>query len=91
MEGREKDKFDYGEQPLEGVMTGVGLSNHDLVAASGEGLTHKQVGRARRGRRLTRKMQEKVVRALNAAGKKGEDGMEDGMEYGVKDVFNYRG
>jgi hypothetical protein len=91
MEEGEKEKLDFGVQPLDGVMGELGLSNHDLVAVSGEGLTHKQVGRARKGRRLTRKMQEKVVRALNGAGKKQSDEGVETVEYGVKDVFNYRG
>ncbi|MEM7148167.1 MAG: hypothetical protein AAF591_23910 [Verrucomicrobiota bacterium] len=80
-------QLEYGEQPLEGVMERAGISNQDLVAASGEGLTHKQVRRARKGRRLTRKMQEKVVRALNGVMRE----REDAVEYEVKEVFNYRG
>jgi hypothetical protein len=95
MEEGEKENLDLGVQPLDGVMAGLGLLNHDLVAASGEHLTHKQVGRARKGRRLTRKMQEKVVRALNKAGKEGQgEGEAKGEEkrvFEVKDAFNYRG
>lgn len=44
---------DFGTQPLDGLMEMWGLSNHDLVAASPEQLTHKQVQRARTGRQLT--------------------------------------
>jgi len=59
-----------GEQPLESVMAGLGLRNRDLVKASSEQLTHKMVARARRGRRLTPRVQDKVIRALEkAAGK----------------------
>jgi aspartokinase len=44
-----------------------GLAPADLVAASGEQLTHKQVARAMKGRRLTAHMMDKVVRAWNRA------------------------
>ncbi len=56
-----------GAQPLDTIMEGRGLTNHALVAASGEGITHKMVQRARKGRMLTRNAQEKVLRALNRA------------------------
>nr|WP_193211813.1 hypothetical protein [Luteolibacter marinus] len=48
-------------------MDAWGLSNHDLVDASPEQLTHKQVQRARNGRRLTLAMMMKVSRTLNIA------------------------
>ena len=48
-------------------MDAWGLANHDLVEASTEQLTHKQVQRARKGRRLTLKMMQKLARALNVA------------------------
>ena len=56
---------DHGPQPIGGVLTRLGLSAHDLVAASGEQLTHKMVARAVRGRQLTANAMGKVVRALN--------------------------
>ncbi|HMO05557.1 MAG TPA: hypothetical protein PKC67_14310 [Kiritimatiellia bacterium] len=56
-----------GTQPLDAIMEGRGLTNHALVAASDEGITHKMVQRARKGRMLTRNAQEKVLRALNRA------------------------
>lgn len=59
--------LDHGEQPLAGLMDERGISAKDLVAASTEGLTFKQVSRARRGRRLTPKMRAKVLRAACAA------------------------
>ncbi|MEM8955758.1 MAG: hypothetical protein AAGD22_16510 [Verrucomicrobiota bacterium] len=80
-------QLEYGVQPLDGMMERIGLSNHDLVVASEEGLTHKQVGRARRGRRMKRNMQEKVVRAFNGVVQNGEEA----VEYTVRDIFNYRG
>ena len=46
-----------------------GIDNHDLVVAAGAAaqLTHKQVQRARSGRKLTLNMMQKVAHALNAA------------------------
>lgn len=71
---------DFGIQPLDALMTQNNLSNHDLVAASSEQLTHKMVAKARKGRRLTRHVQMKIVRALNAA---------TGKLFTLRDLFNY--
>ncbi|GEM_PF-120189 len=57
--------IEYGIQPLEKIMEEHGLKNHDLVAASKEGLTHKQVQKGRKGRRLTRNIQDKIAKALS--------------------------
>jgi len=59
--------LDHGEQPLATLLAERGLTAKDLVAASTEGLTFKQVNRACRGRRLTPKMRAKVQRAVAAA------------------------
>ncbi|MFH0907502.1 MAG: hypothetical protein V1929_01905 [bacterium] len=56
-----------GLQPLDGILERLGISNHDLVAASGEQLTHKVVQKGRRGRQLTRRAQDKILRALTRA------------------------
>ena len=61
-------------------MTGHGLKAHDLVCNSAEQLTHKMVSRAVKGRRLTPKVQRKVLAALNKAA---------GKEYKMKDIFTY--
>ena len=61
-----EESREFGTQPLDRIMAEYGLSNHDLVAASTEGLTHKQVQKGRRGRRLTRNIQDKIVRALSS-------------------------
>lgn len=66
-DSEENVQRDFGPQPLDRFLEAYGLSNRDLVEASTEQLTHKQVQRARKGRRLTRNMQEKVVRAYAAA------------------------
>ncbi len=77
---------DFGLQPLDGLLDELGLSNRDLVEAIDEQLTHKQVQRARKGRRLTRKMKEKVGRALLAAiAKQGTK-----REVETNALFNYR-
>lgn len=55
------------------------------MALAGPGLlTHKAVAKARRGRKLTMRMQEKIVRALNAAGRREPP-------YRRDECFNYRG
>lgn len=71
---------DLGEQPIMKVMEKYHLSHHDLVAASTEQITHKMISRACKGRRLTRRVQIKVLNALNAA----TDG-----NYRLEDVFSY--
>jgi hypothetical protein len=56
-----------GVQPLDTLLTELGLDNHDLVAASPLPLTHKAVQRARKGRRLTVHMQRRIAEALGRA------------------------
>lgn len=58
---------ELGTQPLERLMAELGLSGHDLVGASGEQLTHKMVAKARRGRRVTPNVKQKILNALNRA------------------------
>lgn len=65
--GPPSDGRDLGPQPLARMMAERGLAPADLVAASGEQLTHKQVARAMKGRRLTAHMMDKVLRAWNRA------------------------
>ena len=62
-EGLERD---LGEQPVARLLAALGLSPHDLVAASSEQITHKMVRRACKGRRLTPQVQLKLLNALNA-------------------------
>jgi hypothetical protein len=62
-----REERDLGEQPLARLMTERGLAPSDLVAASTEQLTHKQVARAMKGRRLTPNVMDKVLRAWNRA------------------------
>jgi len=80
----EELSMDVGVQPLDAIMTEKGIRNHDLVAAVKPGfINHKQVQKARKGRRLTTNLQEKILEALNA--------FSDPVSYEFKDVFNYRG
>ncbi len=74
--------MEAGVQPLDCLMAEAGMRNHDLVAASADGLTHKQVAKARRGRKVTLRMQAKVLAAWNAA---------RGEERELGELFNYRG
>jgi len=71
---------DLGEQPLARLMAELGLKPHDLVAASSEQITHKMVSRGCKGRRLTRNVQGKLLRALNAA---------SGKSFVMADLFAY--
>ena len=76
-EGPERD---LGEQPIARLLTTLGLSAQDLVAASSEQLTHKMVRRACKGRRLTANAQQKVLNALNAR---------TAGSYALADLFAY--
>ena len=69
-----------GEQPITLIMVERALKPHDLVAASSEQITHKMVSRACKGRRLTRNVQHKVMRALNQAAD---------TQYMLSELFNY--
>jgi len=82
---------EHGPQPLDALMNSWGLGNHDLVDASTEQLTHKQVQRARSGRTLTLHMMQKVARALNIAVwyRLKKDERETYFEYFHKHVFSY--
>jgi len=74
-------ELELGPQPLDTVMEECGLKNHDLVAASKDGLTHKQVQKGRKGRRLTRNLKDKIAVALSTA---------TGETYALGQLFNYR-
>jgi hypothetical protein len=54
-------------QPLDALMTRLALSNADLVKASKEQLTFKMVQKGRKGKPLTRNVQNKILRAIQAA------------------------
>jgi len=71
---------DMGIQLLDRIMEERGLKNHDLVAASVEPLTHKQVQKGRKGRRLTPKLQRRILNALTTLTEK---------DYNLSDLFGY--
>jgi hypothetical protein len=73
-------EHDLGEQPIAALIAKHNLKSHDLVAASTEQITHKMVSRACKGRKLSRNVQFKILRALNAAAE---------QTYTLKDLFTY--
>ncbi len=80
----EEIEMNVGTQPLDALMTEKKISNHDLVAIAPPGfLTHKQVQKGRKGRRLTMHMQQKILDALNIYSKP------DSYEW--EQLFTYRG
>lgn len=76
----EEIERNLGEQPIAAILAERHLKPHDLVAASTEQITHKMVSKASKGRRLTPRVQGKVLRALNAA---------TGEHFTLSDLFNY--
>ena len=77
-------EMDVGVQPLDAIMTEKEIKNHDLVEVAPPGfITHKQIQKGRKGRRLSMHMQDKVLDALNA--------FIAPESYEFKDLFNYRG
>lgn len=77
----EKER-ELGVQPLDSIMKEKGLTHHDLVAVSTEGLTHKQVSKGSKGRRLTRNIKEKIANALSSATAE--------QSFQTTDLFTYR-
>ena len=68
-------------QPLDDIMTQLGLSNADLVHASTEQLSFKMVNKGRKGRRLTLNIQQKILMALLK--------VKPELKLGKKDLFRY--
>jgi hypothetical protein len=85
------ENMELGPQPLDSLIDAWGLGNHDLVEASTEQLTHKQTQRARKGRRLSLKMMQKLARALNVAiwQRLSDEERATYFEYFHKHLFNY--
>ena len=85
------EERDLGPQPLDEMMDAWGMSNNEMVDVSTEQLTHKQIQRARKGRRLTLKMMQKVNRAFNVTiwYKLNDEQKEAYFEYMHKHLFNY--
>lgn len=87
----DSNERDLGVQPLDRMMDEWGMGNHDMVEVSTEQLTHKQVQKARKGRRLTLKMMQKVTRAFNVTiwFRLNDEQKEAYYEYMHRDLFNY--
>lgn len=68
-------------QPLDILMTRLGVSNADLVNASTEQLTFKMVQRARKGRELKPRIQEKILTAFLA--------VKPNLKLRRRDLFRY--
>ena len=78
--------MEAGVQPLDALMNRLEIANHMLVAASTEHLTHKMVAKGRRGRRLTRNIQNKICGALNTVLRDLDE-----SPVAVGDLFDYPG
>ncbi len=77
-------EMNVGVQPLDAIMTEKEIKNTDLVKVAPPGfITHKQIQKGRKGRRLSMHLQDKVLDALNA--------FVAPESYEFKDLFNYRG
>lgn len=85
------EERDLGTQPIDGMIQAWGFCNNAMVDASTEQLTHKQIQRARNGRRLSLKMMQKVTRAFNVTiwYKLSDEQKETYFEYMHKHLFNY--
>ncbi len=71
----------FGIQPLENVMADLGLSNANLVEASTEQLTFRMAHKARKGRKISLKLQQKILRALR--------NQVPDQHFELKQIFNY--
>ncbi len=77
-------EMNVGVQPLDAIMTEKEIKNTDLVKVAPPGfITHKQIQKGRKGRRLSMHLQDKVLDTLNA--------FVAPESYEFKDLFNYRG
>ncbi|MEA2068550.1 MAG: hypothetical protein U9P12_05065 [Verrucomicrobiota bacterium] len=80
----EELEMNVGTQPLDAIMTEKEIKNNDLVSAAPAGfITHKQVQKGRKGRRLTMHMQQKILDTLNIYSAP--------ESYEWEDLFTYRG
>lgn len=86
-ETRPEIERNFGPQPLDTLMQQLGLDNHALVEASPEPLTHKAVQRARKGRRLTPHMRQRIATALHRAAAAKDAAPE--RPWFPREIFNY--
>lgn len=71
---------DLGEQPIIEILQENNLQAKDLVNISTEQISFKMISRACKGRRLSVKVQMKILTALNILSKN---------DYKRTDLFNY--
>lgn len=76
-------QYNFGPQAFDRILTEHHLANKDIVKASTEPITFKMVQKGRKGRRLTRKVQIKLLNALNHLL------TEEEPPYKLRDLFNY--
>ena len=72
---------DRGVQPLDEILTKLGFSNNDLVAASTQQLSHKVAQKGRKGRFLTLNSRQKILNALNK--------LSPARKFALTELFNY--
>ena len=84
----ESENREYGLQPIDALMNELNMKNTDLVGYSEKQLSHKVVNKARKGRKLTRRSQLKILEAMNAMNK--EEQFRE-TAFVMTDLFNYRG
>jgi hypothetical protein len=84
---QDETERNLGPQPLDALMLEHHWSNHDVVAASKDPMTHKAVQRARKGRKLTAHMQKRMVATINTMLKAKDS---EAPELKLLQVFNYQ-
>jgi hypothetical protein len=75
--------MEEGPQPLDVLLQQNGLSNGDLVKASGGNLTFKMIGKGRKGRRLTSRIQRRILQGMRL--------LLPDSNLDLGDLFTYRG
>jgi hypothetical protein len=86
-DGLRNERVIMGQDEIERNMGVQEVTNHALVSASTEPMTHKAVQRARKGRRLTKHMKQRMADALTLLMK--QQGKEIERPWVVKDLFTY--
>ena len=71
---------EYGLQPIATILSEHQITNHQVVEASTEQLTHKMMAKACRGRFLSSKVRQKILRAVNKV---------TGEQFKLSDLFTY--
>ncbi len=78
----ETESRNFGPQPLVEVMSRLGVTSHDLIAACDTQMTYKMVARACKGRKLTLNAQNKILTALRI--------LRPEAKLTLKEIFNYK-